>query len=241
MTVPDTISPVNFYRRPKPFDRDAASREYEDKHPEFRDVTEQAQTLDTEAAGLVVHADNPAAFFTTRFGWIHARRMQGLPIINTNLAVRALPFEKIGRGSDAFWFGVVVTPWSVQAVVVPAPETDWAYAPPGTGVDEALPGGDFAFVACEDPLLGQYRMCSLKSPVFEFSDQETAEAFALACLNLMLGRHPVIDEPETPGPNLTQLARERTAAERRGKPADQQTGEEKTISRRALFSRIRGK
>ena len=239
--MPDTVSPVQFYRRPKPFDRDAASREYEDKHPEFREVAQEAEALDAEAAGLVVHADNPAAYFTTRFGWIHARRMQGLPIINTNLAVKALPFEKVGDGPQAVWLGVVVTPWSVQAIVAPAPETDWAYAPPGTGVDETLPGGDFAFVACEDPLLGQYRMCSLKSPVFEFSDQQTAEAFAMACLALMLGRHPVVEEPEVPGPNLTQLARERTAAERRGKTPSAPNDEPKSLSRRALFRRVGGK
>lgn len=228
-----TQSPVRFYKKPKPFDRDAAAREYAERHPEFEQIEKEAMSA-KDVASYVVHADNPEAFFTTRFAWVHARRMQGLPIINTALSVRAMGFEQIESDSGPIWLGVVVTPWSVQAILAPTPQTDWAYAPAGSGIDEELPGGDFSFVACEDPLLGQYRMCSLKSPVFDFSDQQTAEAFALACLQLMLGRHPIVQEPEVQNPNLTELARQR--AEQKAQPTEQSNEAPQSMSRRAFFT-----
>jgi [NiFe] hydrogenase assembly HybE family chaperone len=49
----------------------------------------------------------------------------------------------------------------------------------------AFPAGQFEFIHGREDAIGSYWMCSLFSPVFEFADQETAEAAAAAALDAL--------------------------------------------------------
>ncbi len=189
-SVPE--APVTLISRPKAFDRGKAAREYEKEHPEFAELRMKAMRARHAGTHLKVFQSEPSQFFVNGMNAILATRMQGLPIVNPKLAVRAAPFVKttVDDGMPA-WFGVVVTPWSVQGILAPCRREGWKFIPAGAVADVELPGGVFRFMSCADSTLGHYRMCSLKSPVFEFADQATADAFAAACMDLMLGRAPM--------------------------------------------------
>lgn len=219
-------APVTLISRPKAFDRNKAAREYEKQHPEFAALRMKAMRARHAGTHLKVFQSEPSQFFVNGMNAILATRMQGLPIVNPKLAVRSAPFAKttLKDGTPA-WFGVIVTPWSVQAILAPAQREGWKFVPAGAVDEIELQGGVFRFMSCADSTLGHYRMCSLKSPVFDLADQATADAFASACMDLMLGRTPLVEEPE---PEARPLEN----------GADQESdGKEPVLTRRGLLKR----
>ena len=65
-----------------------------------------------------VFPQNPETAFQRGFERIARTRMAGLPLLNPNLSVRALGFERTGP----LWLGALVTPWSIFAVLAAADE-----------------------------------------------------------------------------------------------------------------------
>lgn len=196
-------APVTFLRKPKPFDRAAAVREYEKQHPEAFENRMRALQSRHLGTNLKVFNANPGKFFETGFNEILVTRMAGLPIVNKALTVSSTEFVRIAIDDTQAWFGVVVTPWSVMAILAPASRDGWRFIPAG-GFDEIeLAAGVFRFIACADKTLGHYRSLSLKSPVFEFQDMASAKAFADTCLNLLLGREKLEVTPDPVNPTLS--------------------------------------
>lgn len=221
-------APVTLISRPKAFDRDKAARAYEKEHPEFAELRMKAMRARHAGTHLRVFQNEPSHFFVNGMNEILATRMQGLPIVNPKLAVRARPFVKTTLENGApVWFGVIVTPWSVQGILAPAQREGWKFVPAGAVDDVELEGGVFRFMSCADSTLGHYRMCSLKSPVFDFADQATADAFADACLELMLGRRQL---PEASEDESVPLA----SSEAR---ASENAEEKPILTRRGLLKR----
>ena len=211
------IKPVELVRKPKPFDRDEAARAYDRSH--------SGQTprpvFIREKGRLRVFQQDPAPFYEAGFREILATRMRGLPILNPRMNVKVLPFKRIGP----HWFGVAVTPWSVQAVLACGEKARWKPVAAGAEIDIPLPSGPFTFLGVADSVLGQYLMCSLKSPVTDFADQAAAEAFAGVCLQLMLSKKKEDVPEDEPGEKLTPA--------RPVKPAKSLSD---PVTRRALFS-----
>ena len=114
------------------------------------------------------------SLFTT----IEQTRMQGLPMLNGRLHVRAVGFHEW----DDKLLGVLITPWFMNLMVV-------ADAPKPLRVGEVkhfvFPSGSYEFVAGYEVPVGWYHSCSLFSPVFEFEDQAAAEATAVAALEAL--------------------------------------------------------
>lgn len=129
-----------------------------------------------EAADI---ADRVTAAFTK----IHRERMHGVPILNPHLEV-----EVIGaRFWEGRWLSVLVTPWFINLMLLPATDTEaeaeaWGKLNPGASIGHRLPAGRFDFLVGEEESLGRYQMCSLFSPVLEFEDQEAARIAAEAAL-----------------------------------------------------------
>lgn len=223
-----TEAPVTLISRPKAFDRDKAARAYEKEHPEFAELRMKAMRARHAGTQLRVFQNEPSQFFVNGMNEILATRMHGLPIVNPKLSVRARPFVKTSlENGTPVWFGVIVTPWSVQAILAPAQRQGWKFVPAGAVDDVELEGGVFRFMSCADSTLGHYRMCSLKSPVFDFADQATADAFAAACLELMLGRRELVEEPEEePAPLTSQNSN-----------SDKEAEEKPALTRRGLLKR----
>ncbi len=144
------------------------------------------------------------------FGRIHRERMADVPILNDALRVEAVGF--VAHDDDVL--GVLITPWFMNLMLVSAEPAAAHGQQPGEKSTVSLPGGDFEFIAGNEEGVGDYRMCSLFSPVFEFADHDTAVATATAVMERLL---TVADDAQ---PEPAQAPR--------------------TLSRRELFQRIAG-
>ena len=126
------------------------------------------------------------------FAEIAATRMEGVPILNHALFVQAVGGRDWGDG----WLCVLITPWFMNLMFLPDSEKEPGVAT-GTKRNFAFPAGQFEFIAGHEDAIGHYWMCSLFSPVFEFPDQETAEATAMAAINALFETEDETDDSET--------------------------------------------
>lgn len=112
------------------------------------------------------------------FQAIERERMQGVPILNANLQVKAIGFK---RWQD-YRLGILLTPWFMNIVLLPEAQ-DWQV---GAKHNIALPSGEYECIVGHENTLGFYLSCSLFSPVLEFENQAAAEATAeIALLHLL--------------------------------------------------------
>jgi len=120
------------------------------------------------------------------FSRIHATRMADLPFLNPALRVEAVGF----RDWSGLRLGALVTPWSINLMLLPGPAT--ALPPVRTGEEKlyAFPAGVYGFHGHDDPLTGPYQQCSLFSPVEEFSTHDDAVAAARAALEGLVAPQP---------------------------------------------------
>lgn len=108
-------------------------------------------------------------------------RMAGLPFLNERLRVEALGF----RDWQGVRVGALVTPWSLNLLVAPAPDTVLPSVRPGDTHAWSFPSGDYGFDGHDDPALGRYHQYSLFSPVPEFETHAEAVAVAQAALEAL--------------------------------------------------------
>jgi [NiFe] hydrogenase assembly HybE family chaperone len=118
----------------------------------------------------------------TKFNEILAKRMRGLPIINSTLSVQAIGFNRFGED----WLGVLITPWCMNLMLLPSSDSNWREQQPGTKIDKHFPYGIFEFTLGNEAQLGVYALCSLFSPMFQFENQAAALASAQAALQSLL-------------------------------------------------------
>lgn len=131
---------------------------------------------------LYVFDESPAAHFQAGFDEIAKTRMAGLPIMNPRLQVKADNFRRWGND----WIGSVVTPWSILVVYACGNADGWVSVPPGKTRTMELPSGDYPFLGCLEPMLGEYQMLGLISPLTEIENQEAAEEIARIAMQTML-------------------------------------------------------
>lgn len=134
---------------------------------------------------------NPASRLEVAFRHIAERRMAGIPILNAVLEVEAIGFVRYG----GWWLGVLLTPWCMNLMLL-EDEAALPAVPPAGEVLLTLPGAELPFMAGYEEQVGDYRMCSLFSPVLEFADQASARATAQAVLAELL------PPPRLAGPDL---------------------------------------
>ena len=133
-----------------------------------------------------------------------AQRMKGLGFVNPALRVQAVGFEPW----EGHWLGVMVTPWSINLMLLPRDPAAWHPVRAGEKRRYDFPAGRFDFIDAVDAMVGEYRMCSLFSPALEFEDHAAAALVAkLAREALFDPAHaapadvPARDE-STPGPQV---------------------------------------
>ncbi|MES9853961.1 MAG: [NiFe]-hydrogenase assembly chaperone HybE [Candidatus Thiodiazotropha sp. L084R] len=105
-----------------------------------------------------------------QFREIESHRMQGLPLLNPALQVKAVGFCEWNNHC----LGVLITPWFMNLMLIPHEGDSWKDRQLGEKELHHLPSGPYEFILGEEEGIGRYQMCSLFSPVFEFADQETA-------------------------------------------------------------------
>ncbi|TRW89766.1 [NiFe]-hydrogenase assembly chaperone HybE [Candidatus Methylobacter oryzae] len=118
----------------------------------------------------------------TTFNDISAKRMRGLPIINAALSVQAVGFNRF----DEDWLGALITPWFMNLLLLPGPDSIWRDQQPGTKIDKHFPYGVFEFTLASEARIGVYALCSLFSPMLQFENQAAALAAAEAALQGLL-------------------------------------------------------
>jgi [NiFe] hydrogenase assembly HybE family chaperone len=141
--------------------------------------------------------DDPSPRLVRAFSAI-ADRMQGLGICNPALRVEAVGFAPW----QAHWLGVMVTPWSINLLLVPRCAEAM---PPASGQTQRhrFPAGDYDFIGAQDPDIGPYQMCSLFSPP-AFEDQATArEVASIARAALLDQRTACAEPPQSSGRGAT--------------------------------------
>lgn len=106
--------------------------------------------------------------------------MADIPVLNKELSVDAFGFES----QNGYHFGVLLTPWFMNLVLIPTTENADALDESQVGSKQSriLPAGRFEFIVGYEEKIGMYLSCSLFSPVFEFADQEAAIETAQAIL-----------------------------------------------------------
>lgn len=154
------------------------------------------------------------------FRRIESTTMAGVPILNPALRVRVIGMRPFGEE----WLCVLVTPWFMNLMLLGSAEATKAPAA-GTKSFVAFPAGRFEFIQGHDDDLGPYRSCSLFSPMFEFGNQDDAEATAREILALVTEEQ----EDETEDRDMIAIWEGRLP----DPPAP--AGEPKALSRRRLF------
>lgn len=121
------------------------------------------------------------------FNKILAERMRGLPVVNDELSVQAVGFNRFNDD----WLGVLITPWFMNLLLLPGPGCTWSRQQPGTTIEKNFPYGTFEFTLGNEAQLDTYALCSLFSPMFQFENQAAALAAAQAALQgLLAGAEP---------------------------------------------------
>lgn len=120
------------------------------------------------------------------FERVRTQRMVGVPLLNPVLKVEAVGFrwaEVPGGGGVAVAEGVLVTPWFMSLVRLPA-----RALPHGNQVGRKFVrdfGGErFDFIGGHDDAIGYHETCALFSPMQGFDNQQRAIDTAQAALAL---------------------------------------------------------
>jgi [NiFe] hydrogenase assembly HybE family chaperone len=105
-------------------------------------------------------------------------KMRDVPLVNPTLRVEAVGF----RPYEGRALGVLVSPWFMNLVLLPAEGEDWSHLTPGEKEVIAFPSGDYEFIHNTREMTGGYKACSLFSPMGDFRTQKQATDVADAVM-----------------------------------------------------------
>lgn len=105
-------------------------------------------------------------------------KMRDVPLVNRALHVEAVGF----RGWQGRPLGVLVSPWFMNLILLPAPGEDWSGLEIGAKELIGFPSGRYEFIHNRRGALGGYKACSLFSPMSDFSSQLQATDCARAVM-----------------------------------------------------------
>jgi [NiFe] hydrogenase assembly HybE family chaperone len=108
------------------------------------------------------------------FNRIAQTRMIDLPILNSAMRVEAVGF----RLWEGHWVGVLVTPWMINLVLLKGEGTPLLSLALGEKKTWRFPSGNYEFMGLNEPMLGACHICSLISPVVNFTTHKEAVTIA---------------------------------------------------------------
>ncbi len=179
----------------------------------------------------------------TSFNHILIDSMQGMPILNNDLAVEITGVQEW----DGRAMGVAITPWLMSLVLLPNAEDDWSSLELGEKIEHVFPSRDLEFMANKLDGLGFCQTYAIHSPMGKFEDQQAAlEAAEIFMMDLMVHSDRVSDSLDQQrmqryldGEDMAQIHAGEEAEKERLAALDAETLEEKLdkpLSRRGLLS-----
>ena len=119
------------------------------------------------------------------FSAIQQTRMDGVPVMNDKLSVKAIGFHSWNNNQ----LGILITPWFMNLMLLSQDDFQATnkqksanYLKVGSIQPHVFPSGTYDFVVGYEEGIGHYQSCSLFSPMFEFEDQTSAELTAKEAL-----------------------------------------------------------
>ena len=160
-------------------------------------------------------AADPAAEITRAFRRIEQNQMQGLPVCNDRLTTEIVGLRRF----EQYWAGALITPWTLQLILLPATAEAEALAE-GDHRTFVFPQGSVVFMASENPDLGVYLACSLMSPLHDFPSQEAIRSTTEEVMTLLF--QPPAEQPS--GESVKVAMPGRLDIEREAKSAEKKSG-----------------
>jgi [NiFe] hydrogenase assembly HybE family chaperone len=161
------------------------------------------------------YRENPAPTLEQAFDDVYLRRMQDVPLCNHALRVEAVSF----RRTDDGWLGVLVTPWFMNLLLLPARGGHWTHMVLGAKRWHRFASGDYEVFGSEEEGVGEYHYFSLFSPMAGFSSQDEARSVALAALALLIDGETA-DKIEALASTQVRAAEPEAAPRTAGAPPD---------------------
>lgn len=122
--------------------------------------------------------DALSAKLVAEFREIWHAKMRDLPMVNKLLSVEAVGFRMV----DGRPLGVLISPWFMNLIQLPAEDEEWSNLVPGAKELIAFPSGEYEFIHNTRDMIGGYKACSLFSPMGDFSTQMQAQEVARAVM-----------------------------------------------------------
>jgi len=157
--------------------------------------------------------DTKTALLEATFNHICLHRMQDVPILNHSIKVRCIGFQQWQNS----YLCIMITPWFMNLMLLPGEAENWHDKTETAACRHTFPSGQYEFLVGYEPDIGKYQMCSLFSPMFEFSDNDaavqTAEAAIKELMNTDNIEHSDIDSEQLEAIwNGTEVHPDRVAA-----------------------------
>lgn len=202
--------------------------------PECGAPKEQFMVLDDP--GTVPAEETPqlgevTARLEAEFREIWHAKMRDLPMVNKLLSVEAVGFC-MSQGRP---LGVLISPWFMNLLQLPAPGEDWSALIPGTKEVISFPSGAYEFIHNTRDMIGGYKACALFSPMGDFNSQAQARDVAQA---VMVALFDDANRADTDRAADIRAAREAelAAPPRDAEPAETAAEEPGPPSRRAVIT-----
>ncbi|MFB2530750.1 [NiFe]-hydrogenase assembly chaperone HybE [Paracoccus sp. p3-h83] len=152
--------------------------------------------------------------------------MRQVPMVNAALHVEAVAFA-LHQGRP---LGVLISPWFMNLVMLPAGGEDWSALTPGAKEVIDFPSGRYEFLHNTRPMTGGYKACSLFSPMGDFASQMQAVEVARAVMAALFD--PAHRDEDTDRAATIRAAREAELAP----PAEAEAALPEAPTRRAVLT-----
>lgn len=147
---------------------------------QFMVLEDPGSTIAAETAFLESATNSLVADF--REIW-HAK-MRDVPMVNKLLSVEAVAFQQL----DGRPLGVLISPWFMNLVLLPAEGEDWSGLVAGQKELIDFPSGTYEFLHNTREQTGGYKACSLFSMMGDFKTQMQAKDVARAVMVALFDR-----------------------------------------------------
>jgi [NiFe] hydrogenase assembly HybE family chaperone len=147
---------------------------------------------------------------------VQRERMQDIPLLNPALRVEAVGFQWATSDADPIAEGVLITPWFMSLVRLPA-IVQAHQGRVGCKQVRDFGGECFDFIGAHDPAIGYHETCALFSPMADFDSQTRAGDTAREVL-AALRPQPAANPAPVPAPEPMPARRAFFLARARSSP-----------------------